>query len=126
MRLIGRSRQRAVSMRCGQACSLASQPPVPVSAFPRRKTEDDDMRFVASVKFEGSNITDRPPQDRGFPPTATEFALACKALQQRIDAIKARFLKREPTADLLPEIEELALRARRLCDHAKTKIRFQE
>ena len=70
-----------------------------------------------------SNITDRPPQDRGFPATPTEFALACKALQQRLDAIKARFLDREPTAELLPEIEEFALRARRLCDHAKAKIR---
>jgi hypothetical protein len=70
-----------------------------------------------------SNITDRPPQARALPARPGEFALACKSLQQRIDLLKARFLDREPTADLLPDIEEFALRARRLCDHAKHKIR---
>lgn len=70
-----------------------------------------------------ANITDRPPQSGPLFHTPAEFALACKSLQQRIDTLKARFLDRDPIADLLPEIEEFALRARRLCDHAKNKVR---
>jgi hypothetical protein len=68
-----------------------------------------------------SNITDRPPQRGALLPTPAEFALACKSLQQRAENLRSCFQTKDPIADLLPEIEELALRARRLCEFAKLK-----